>query len=208
MDGYTGYNALTKEDRVGGPIIKIGCWAHARRKFDETYKATKSPLAKRMMRLIQQMYCVEDVAAGLTADQRLDLRQEKTRPILSAIWADLLKNESNSHGKLRGAINYVLKARDAFTYFVEDGRLEIDNNPVERCIRGIAITKKNSLFAGSHGMAEVWAIFFTLIETCKLNKINPRLYLNWAAGEIELNRGDVDYAMLLPWHCPVGRIEV
>ncbi len=56
-------------------------------------------------------------------------------------------------------------------------------------------------------MAEVWAIFFTLIETCKLNKINPRRYLNWAAGEIERNFGEVDYAMLLPWHCPVGRIE-
>ena len=99
-------------------------------------------------------------------------------------------------------------ATGPLSFFIEDGRLEIDNNPVERCIRGIAITRKNSLFAGTHEMAEVWATYFTLIETCKLNRIDPRRYLNWATSEIERCRGDLDYALLLPWHCPVGQIEV
>jgi len=156
---------------------------------------------------VYKMYLVEEAASGLSADSRLILRREKTRPILQAIWDELIKHEPSAQGLLRSAINYVLKARDALTYFVEDGRLEIDNNPVERCIRGIAITKKNSLFAGTHKMAEVWATYFTLIETCKLNRIDPRRYLLWATGEIERTRGDIDYALLTPWLCPVGKIE-
>lgn len=87
-----------------------------------------------------------------------------------------------------------------------DGRLEIDNNPVERCIRGIALTKKNSLFAGNHETAKVWAIYYTLIESARLNSIDPRRYLSWVIGEIERTHGDIDYGALMPWHCPVGRL--
>ena len=79
-----------------------------------------------------------------------------------------------------------------------------DNNPNERCMRPIALSKKNSLFAGSHDMAKTWAIFFALFETCKLNKIDPRRYLGWVTAEIERTKGNMDYAQFLPWHCPQG----
>ena len=82
-----------------------------------------------------------------------------------------------------------------------------DNNPVERCIRGIALTKKNSLFAGNHEAAQTWAIYYTLIETARLNQVNPRSYLNWVTSEIERQWGNVDYSQLMPWHCPIGHIE-
>jgi len=82
-----------------------------------------------------------------------------------------------------------------------------DNNPVERCIRGIALTKKNSLFAGNHDAAEVWAVYYSLIKSARLNRVNPRSYLNWVVGEIESSKGETDYGKLMPWHCPVGKIE-
>ncbi len=94
--------------------------------------------------------------------------------------------------------------QDDGSAFVFDGRLEIDSNAVERCIRGIALTKKNSLFAGPHETAEVWATYYSLIESARLNKVNPRSYLNWVVQEIERTRGEVDYGQLMPWHCPAG----
>ncbi|UWQ31011.1 transposase domain-containing protein [Leisingera sp. M523] len=74
-------------------------------------------------------------------------------------------------------------------------------------MRGIALTKKNSLFAGSHEAAEVWATYSSLIKSARLNKVNPRSYLNWVVLEIERNRGEIDYCRLMPWHGPVSRID-
>ncbi|MDR5654734.1 IS66 family transposase [Ruixingdingia sedimenti] len=108
---------------------------------------------------------------------------------------------------LKKAINYALKAFEPLQRFIFDGRIEIDNNAVERCMRGIALTKKNSLFAGNNEAAKVWAIYCSLIESARLNGVNPRRYLNWVVEQIEANKGDVDYRSLLPWHCPVGRTE-
>ena len=108
---------------------------------------------------------------------------------------------------MKKAIDYTLKAFEALQRFIFDGRIEIDNNAIERCIRGIALTKKNSLFAGNHEAAKTWAIYYSLIESSRLNGINPRSYLNWVVEQIESRKGDVNYGSLLPWNCPVGRIE-
>nr|WP_084197410.1 transposase [Paracoccus versutus] len=108
--------------------------------------------------MIRKMYAVEKAARGLPPDVRRAMRQERTLPVLAEIWAELVKAEPGAQGTLKKAVNYALKAFDALQRFAFDGRLEIDNNPVERCIRGIALTKKNSLFAGNHEAAEVWAI--------------------------------------------------
>lgn len=119
----------------------------------------------------------------------------------------MLGAEGRAHGELKKAINYTLNAFDALRRFVFDGRLEIDNNPIERCMRLIALAKKNSIGAGSHEAAEVWAIFYTLIESARLNRLNPRAYLNWVVEEIERSGGEIDHATLMPWHCPVGRLD-
>jgi len=157
--------------------------------------------------MIRKMYAVEKAARGLPPEARTAMRQERTLPVLAEIRAELLKAEHGAQGTLKKAVNYTLKAFDALQRFAFDGRLEIDNNPIERCIRGIALTKKNSLFAGSHDAAQVWAVYYSLIESARLNRINPRSYLNWVVGEIERNQGDVDLSTLMPWHCPVGQIE-
>ncbi len=180
----------------------VRCWAHARLKFEEV---SGSPTARQVVKLIKGMYAVEKAAAYLTFEQRETMRQERSLPIICEIEDLLRRSEAAVEGKVKSAINYALNAMDDLARFIFDGRLEIDNNPVERCIRGIVLTRKNSLFAGSFESAETWAIYFTLIETAKLNGVDPRAYLQWAANEIEHNKGNVDYAMLMPWHFPVGR---
>lgn len=206
-DGYSGYNRLFRNEGSNDGLVSARCWAHARRNFHEAFLATKSPLARKIVQMIRKMYAVEKAAKGLPPEARAAMRQERTLPVLAEIRAELVKAEPDAQGTLRKAVNYTLNAFDALQRFAFDGRLEIDNNPVERCIRGIALTKKNSLFAGSHEAAQVWAIYYTLIESARLNRVNPRSYLNWVAGEIERTAGDIDHSLLMPWHCPVGRIE-
>ena len=196
-DGYSGYNCLFKGNRANDELMPVRCNAHARRKFFEAHLATKSKLAAKVIQMYRKMYAVEKAAKGLHPKERAQLRLEKTLPILTELKAILTKHQDDATGKLKTAINYTLNAFDGLQWFVFDGRLEIDNNAVERCIRGIALTKKNSLFAGNHEAAEVWATYYSLIESARLNKVNPRSYLNWVVQEIERNRGELDYGQLM-----------
>ena len=206
-DGYAGYNRLFRAEGTNRPMTAVRCWAHARRKFHETLKATGSGLAGRVRSKINKLNKIERMVIGLPAEARLAIRQEQSLPILDEIHAELLRAEGRAHGELKKAVNYTLNAFDALRRFVFDGRLEIDNNPIERCMRLIALAKKNSIGAGSHEAAQVWAIFYTLIESARLNRVNPRAYLNWVVGEIERSGGEIDHTMLMPWHCPVGRLD-
>lgn len=206
-DGYAGYNRLFPKGGANDGLASARCWAHARRNFFEAHLATKSPLANRIVKLIRKMYAVEAAARGLPPEEREKLRQEQSLPVLTEIRSELVKNAPKAQGLLKKAINYALKAFEPLQRFIFDGRIEIDNNAVERCMRGIALTKKNSLFAGNNEAAKVWAIYCSLIESARLNGVNPRRYLNWVVEQIEANKGDVDYRSLLPWHCPVGRTE-
>ncbi len=206
-DGYGGYNRLFKAHGTSHSTTSVRCWAHARRKFHETIKATDSRLASWARKQINALYRIEKTAAGLPAKARLAIRQEQSLPILGGIRAELARVEGMAHGELKKAISYTMNAFDALQRFVFDGRLEIDNNPIERCMRLIALAKKNSIGAGSHEAAQAWAIYYTLIESARLNRINPRAYLNWVVGEIERTRGEIDHATLRPWFCPVGRLE-
>ena len=206
-DGYAGYKRLFKDRRENGGLMSARCNAHARRKFFEAHLATKSNLAAKVVQMYRKLYAVEKAAKGLPPAEREQLRLEKSLPILTELKAILTKHQDDATGKLKAAISYALNGFDGLQRFVFDGRLEIDNNAVERCIRGIALTKKNSLFAGSHEAAEVWATYYSLIESARLNKVNPRSYLNWLVQEIERTRGEIDYGQLMPWHCPVGRID-
>lgn len=151
--------------------------------------------------------CQHDLGHGLMPAAALAaLRRAKSLPIIGEIRTELARHEARAQGELKKAINYTLRAFDALERFAFDGRLEIDNNPVDRCMRLIALAKKNSLFAGTHEAAGAWAVYYSLIESARLNRLNPRAYLNWVVGEIERSGGDVDHSLLLPWHCPVGKI--
>jgi transposase len=197
-DGLAAYNRLFDGERSNDAMAPVRCWAHARRKFYEVSLMSKSKLADRVVKMIRAMYAVKKAAKGLSHEERVAMRQERSLPVLNALHDDLLKHQGQVEGKLKTAINYTLKAFDGLRRFIFDGRLEIDNNPVERCIRGIALTKKNSLCASNHEAAQTWAIYYTLIETARLNQVNPRSYLNWVTSEIERQWGNVDYSQLMP----------
>ncbi|VDC23739.1 IS66 family transposase [Pseudogemmobacter humi] len=165
-DGHGGYNQLFRKPGTNEGMYSARCWAHARRKFFETCLATKSPQANKIVKLIRKMYAVEKAARGLPPEEREKLRQEKSRPALTGIRTELERNAPKASGLMKQAINYTLKAFDALQQFIFDGRIEIETNAVERCIRSIALTKKNSLFAGNHQAAKVWAILYRPSGIC------------------------------------------
>lgn len=174
-DGYKGYEALYQ----GGDIFEVACWAHARAKFESVEKRTASPIAQQTLAFIAQLYQIETDIKYLSVEERYSIRQARALPILDSIKThledSLLRVAKNSD--VAKPIFYVLKRWDALIRYCEDGRLHIDNNPAERCIRPTTIGRKNWVFAGSDLAAERAAVMYSIIETCKLNGIDPFAYL-------------------------------
>ena len=142
-------------------------------------KTTNSPFAKEVVERIAAVYAIEKQIRGLDADQRRAVRQAETKPLMEALKARLeaTKDGISRQSTLVGAINYALERWVGLTRFLEDGRLEPDTNIVERSIRPIGIGKKNSLFCGNEGGGETWAILASLLNTCKLQGVDPETYL-------------------------------
>ena len=201
-DAYTGYDVLYDPTRVDVDIIEAACMAHARRKFVEIAKtAKKTGSAHQALSFIQQLYRIEKVGHDLTDDERLALRQQKALPLLVTFkaWLDTRMNQVLPKSPLGHAIRYTLKNWDALTRYCEEGMLSIDNNAAERLMRVIAIGRKNYLFAGSDQGAKNAAICYSLIETCKLNNVNPYHYLRDVLKRLptQLNK---DIHALFPWN--------
>lgn len=157
-------------------IREAACWAHLRRDFHDIWKATASPLAKGALERIGRLYDVEREITGQSAERRREARQNRSRPQVGAfrLWCESQLTRVPTKGDLAKAIRYALKRWNAFTLFLEDGRVAIDNNPAERAIRPIAIGRKNWLFAGSDAGGETLADAMTIIETAKLSGPQPR----------------------------------
>jgi hypothetical protein len=175
VDGYAGYRPLA----MGNKVYLAFCWSHARRKFYELTVAGPAPIASEVLVRIAALYRVESAIRGRSADERREARQRDSRPVVEEL-LPFLKSRLETvskKGKLAEAIRYVLSRWDGLCRFLDDGRVELDSNVVERAIRPIALTRKNALFAGSDGGAEHWAVIATLIETCKLNDVEPHAYL-------------------------------
>ena len=175
VDGYAGYRALAQKNSVSLAF----CWSHVRRRFYELAAAGPAPIASEALARIGALYAIESDIRGQNPDDRRAARQEKSRPILDALepWLREKLALISQKTKLAEAIRYALSRWDGLTRFVDDGRIEIDSNIVERAIRPIALNRKNALFAGSDGGAENWAIVASLIETCKLNGVDPQAYM-------------------------------
>jgi transposase len=176
-DGYAGYNALVNDKK----IKHLGCWAHARRKFVDAYKVGALQ-AEAVIKLIGNLYKIEKDAReeNLSAETIRQLRQNKSKLVLAKIKEEvsgLVKN-SAPKGKLGQALTYINSQWDHLVLYCEDGALSIDNNIVERAIRPIALGRKNYLFAGSEAGAEWLSGFYSLIETCKLQGVEPAEYLS------------------------------
>ena len=208
VDGYAAYKTLAKTQREGGAIVLAFCFAHARRKFFEFHKATNSPIALEALRQIAAVYAIEARIRGMNAADRLAVRQAESRPLMEAfkIWAQERLNEVSAKSALATAIRYTLNHWDGLIVFLGDGRVEVDSNTVERDMRPIALGRRNSLFAGSEGGAESWAILASLINTAMLNDVDPQSWLTDVLERIVSGRTKSHQLdELLPWNWKAAR---
>ena len=178
------------------------CWAHARRKLYELTENNVAPIAEAGLKQIAALYRIESKARGLTADERLAIRQEKSSSKVAAfkVWLDQASLQVSTKSPTGAALKYIAKYWEGLILFLGDGRIEMDSNAVERTIRPIALQRKNALFAGHDAGAQNWAVIASLIETCKLNKIEPHRYLTGVLTAIVNGHKQKDIDQLLPWN--------
>jgi transposase len=202
VDGYAGYNRLIAPGRVGAGIQLAYCWAHARRKLVEITRAGTAPIAEEGVRLISQLYAIETDIRDLGPDARLAARQQRSVPAVALIreWLDHHRARVSAKAPLGEALSYIAKYWTGLELFLADGRIELDNNAVERTIRPIALNRKNALFAGHDAGAENWAVIASLIETCKLNGVDPYAWLSATLHAIVANHKQRLISELLPWN--------
>src|SRR3954467_14127365 len=201
VDGYSGFKSLL-ENRPAGAIRLAFCWAHCRRRFYEIHQATGSPLAEEALRRIGELYKVETEIRGRPAEGRRAARRERSKPVVDALHAWLTAQLGRVSGKsgLAEAIRYALRHWQGLVLFLDDGRLELDTNTVERAIRPIALGRKNALFAGSDGGARWWAIVASLVATAKLNGVEPLAWLTDVLERVVSGRTKAqELERLLPW---------
>jgi hypothetical protein len=210
VDGYGAYKALVKKARGANRFVQLAfCLAHARRKFTDVHKNSASPMAQGIIEQIALVYEVEAEIRGTSADNRRAVRQARSAPLMEALHAMLTEDLAQISAKspLAKAIKYSLAHWPGLTLFLDDGRIEVDSNTVERTMRGIALGRKNSLFAGDDGGAESWAILASLLQTAKLNGLDPFTWLSdvlerMVSGEVKSHELD----QLLAWNWKADRL--
>jgi hypothetical protein len=195
-DGYAGFNDLYRS----GDVHEVACMAHIRRKFVDVQQSQGSAIAEEAIRRIAELYAVEKEARGSPPDERVRLRQAKAKPILDDLehWLGAQLTRISGKTPLAQAIRYAITRIKRLRPYLDHGFLELDNNTAERGMRAIAIGRKNWLFAGSERGGRSAAIAYTLIETAKLNGVDPQAWLTDTLGRIsdhKINRLDE----LMPW---------
>jgi transposase len=200
-DAYAGYRGLTDAKRSGGPVTLAFCWAHWRRQWFDLAKSPPAPIATEALKRIAELYQIETEIRGKSADERQALRQQKTKPLAEALktWLEKTLAQVARGATIANVIRYALNRWDGLVRFLDDGRIEIDSNTVERAMRPIALNRKNALFAGSDEGAENWAMLASLIETCKLHGVNPEPYLTDVLIKLVNNWPNSRLAELTPW---------
>lgn len=196
-DGYAGFNELYRT----GDITEVACMAHIRRKFVDIHKAQGSAIAEEAIRRIAALYAVEAKARGQPPDERVRLRQEQAEPLFGDLeqWLHAQLPKLSGKMPLAQAIRYALTRIARLGPYLEHGIVELDNNAAERAIRPLALGRKNWLFAGSERGGRAAAIAYTLIETARLNGVDPQAWLTDTLGGIAdhpINRIED----LLPWN--------
>ncbi|MBV2204159.1 MAG: IS66 family transposase [Pseudomonas sp.] len=196
VDGYGGYVALARRRQQ---LHLAFCWAHVRRKFYEL--ADTSPVATEVLRRIALLYAIEDEVRGATAEQRREIRNERSRVIVEDLrqYFEARNRQVSAKAKLGEAIRYALTRWDGLIRFLDDGRIDLDSNAVERSIRPLALNRKNALFAGSDEGGDNWAVIATLIENCKLSGINPHAWLTETLVKLAKGHHANRVGELMPW---------
>lgn len=206
VDGYVGYDKETDAGRPGGPLVIAYCWSHFRRRFYDIVKGGNAPIASEALARIGEFYAIEAEIRGRPADERHAARQARMRPRVEALhdWLTEQLRRVPGRSPIAQAMRYGISHWEGLVRFLDDGKIEIDSNTVERSIRPIALNRKNALFAGSDEGGANWATIASLIETAKLNDVNPHAWLTdiltklvnrWPASRID---------ELMPWAYPKG----
>ena len=214
-DAYSGYGKLYDPGRAPGPITEAACWSHARRKFyvladieanarrkaQGKTSAVISPMALETVRRIDALFEIERSINGLGADQRKTVRQDRSAPLVASLqtWMREERARLSRHNDLAKAMDYILKRWDAFTRFLDDGRICLSNNAAERALRGIALGRKSWLFAGSDRGGERAAVMYSLIVTAKMNDIDPQAWLADVLARIA-DHPARELDELMPWN--------
>ncbi len=200
-DAFSGFGRLYRPGREAGEIVEAACWAHARRKFFELADLKKAPMAIAAVKRIDALFEIERDINGLPPERRVAVRDERSRPLVVELEAWLRENRRALSAKstTANAIDYMLKRWPSFTRFLDDGRICLSNNAAERALRGIAVGRRNWTFAGSDSGGRRAAAIYTLIETCRLNDVDPRA---WLADVLERLPGHPVSRLteLLPWN--------
>lgn len=200
VDGWGAYNRLAEATRADGPLQLAACWAHLRRKFYELHAAGISHVASETVARMAMLWAVEDNIRGKDPDARRAARQKHSAATVAELWPFWEKELARISGKskLAEAIRYARSRREALERFLHDGRLDIDSNAVERAIRPQTITRKNALFAGSDGGGRTWATIATLLQTAKLNGVDPFAWLTQTLQRIAAGWPNRHLDQLLP----------
>ena len=199
-DGYAAYKSVAAK-APGEAITLAFCWAHLRRHFFDLAKGGDAPIASEALERIAALYAIETMIRGTSPDERRRVRQDKSKPLVVAFkaWLEQQLARVSAKATIAEEIRYGLNHWDGLTRFLDDGRIELDTNIVERGIRPIVLNRKNALFAGHDSGAESWACVASLIGSCKLNNVDPQAYLTdvltrlvnlWPASRID---------ELMPW---------
>tara|TARA_R110002020_G_C16261901_1_gene770531 strand:+ start:464 stop:1978 length:1515 start_codon:yes stop_codon:yes gene_type:complete len=201
-DDYAGYNAIAAQDGVE----RLGCWAHARRKFIEAQKAQpkgKTGRADMALSLINKLYGIERDCKELDEVSRLQARKLKSEPVLQKLkaWLDKAHPQVTPQSALGKAVGYLASNWSKLIRYTEGGHLPIDNNPAERAIRPFVIGRKNWLFSDTPRGAQASALIYSLIETAKANGQEPYAWLRHVMERLPLAASAEDYEALLPWRC-------
>jgi hypothetical protein len=197
VDGYAGFERLTES----GTVVLAACWAHVRRGFYDLHKSG-SPIATEALRRIAQLYEIEENLRGQSADHRRLARDRDARPLVTTmkLWFEHGLGRIPPSSGLAEAIRYALARWPALCRFLDDGRIELDNNSVERAIRPVALGRKNHLFAGSDGGGHRWAVVASLIASAKLNNVEPFAYLRDVLQRMLDGHPASRLDELLPWN--------
>ncbi len=202
VDGYAGHNRLARADRPGGALTLAACWAHARRGLETVFDSNRSPIAKEGLKRIAQLYRIEDRIRGEAPATRQFVRWTESAPLVNAfgVWLDEQRSRVSPRSRLGEKLTYIANQWDGLLVFLYDGRVEMDSNFVENRIRPIKLTAKNALFAGHDEGARSWGRIGSLIETCKMNGVEPYAWLKSTLEKIAAGHPQSKIDELLPWN--------
>lgn len=203
VDGFTGYNRLQKADRQGGSPLRLAyCWSHGRREVIKAIPEVGSPIGDEILQRIAGLYAIEKQIRGTSPDQRRAVRQQRAKPLVADLEAFIRaqRERLSPRSNMGRALAYLANHWEGLCVYLDDGRVEMDSNPVENLIRPLTLNRKNSLFAGHDEGAQNWARLASLVATCKLNGVEPFAYMKTTLEALTVGHRNAELDQLLPWN--------